>query len=501
MENLLYKRGYLLTNFSIQNRPAVNIHHWNRHNFSDLSVHTDPDVHFISYKAQSIEIACIGIVMDPFHEWINTISILEKCVETLKKSFEIFWEYIDTLGGRFIILVKKEDQLIAFQDAVGTRSLFYFDDPSNQHTLISSHSELIADLLKLDTDKKAKRFLQDENFKNNKNRYYPGLFTPYRQVFSLTPNTYLDIRTNKITRFFPRKNWSIEQHLSSVNDISLLLKNQLQLLNRKYDLAISLTGGLDSRLTLAASKKIKDAIFYYTLIYGNDHTSSTEDARVAKKLARTFHLNHHILQYDQSSDPEFIAQFKKNTSGVSSDFRAKIAEILYHQYPQNKLHIKSNIIDISKAHYRRRFAYLPHHYDASVFSKLYYGSMDMPYVNQAMQHFIDKTELQSHPTYDYDRYDLFDWEHQRGKWQSLCLYEWDTVQDTIIIYNHRLILKHLISQSIKDRKRSTLHKQLITGMWPELLDLEIEQYGRLPWKPLARRVKGLALRLKLLLHQ
>jgi len=501
MENLLYRRGYVLTNLSIQNRPGANVHHWNQHDFSDLSLYTDPDVHFISYKSQSVEIACIGIVLDPYHKWINEISILEKCVDTLKESSDIFWDYIDTLGGRFIILLKKEDQLIAFQDAVGTRSLFYYDDPSNQDILISSHSELIADLQKLHIDEEANIFLQKNDFKNNKNRYYPGLFTPYKRVLSLTPNTYLDVHTNKITRFFPRNNRSREQHISSINDVAQLLKKQLQLLNKHYDLAISLTGGLDSRLTLAASKEIKDSIYYYTLIYGNNHSSSIEDARAAKKLAETFNLDHHILQYDQPSDPGFIDQFKKNTSGVSSEYRAKIAEILYHRYPQNRLHIKSNIIDISKAHFKRRFAYLPKTCDPKIFSNLFYGDHNEPYVNRAMEYFIERTHLKNHTTYDYDLYDLFDWEHQRGKWQSLCLYEWDTVQDTVIIYNNRLILKYFISQSVTDRKRSTMHHRLVKMMWPELLDIEVGVNGTLSWNPIMRRVKGLSLRMKLLLRQ
>lgn len=502
MKQLLNKRGYLITNVPVKQRSNFNMQEWTEHTFAHLYIYTDSLLNYISYKNKSTAISCIGIVIDPINHLINSEQILKNCIHFLHESQDRFWDYIDTLGGRFIFILKTDKQTIVFQDAVGTRSLHYYNSETQRmRILISSHSELIAEIKALTVDEETNRFLNDKKFRNDKDRYYPGLFTPYKDILALTPNTYLNINTNKIKRFFPRKSWSSEQHLFSTDTLSLLLENQLKLLNEHYDLAISLTGGLDSRLTLAASKEIKHSIYYYTMIYGSNHKSSIEDARVAKELAGTFHLDHHILRYDQPADPDFIKVFKKNTSGISSDYRAKIAETLYHTYPQNRLHIKSNIVDMSKAHYRTRFAFLPNKCNVNVFSKLYNGYSNMEYVNKSMQSYIDRTHLDKQRLYDYDLYDLFYWEHRQGKWQSLCLYEWDIVQDTAIIYNNRSVLKPFLFQSTEDKKNGNLHKKLIKSMWAELLDTETVSFGTLRWKPLMRIMRGLSTRCKLLFNR
>lgn len=497
MNHLLFKRGFLISDSQIPNQSGLHIQDWISYKFGNLHLAIDPSVPYRSFKEKEFEIASIGIIMDPINNLINSNELLENCIEEIKRSRDHFWDYIDTLGGRFVILLKEGNEIIAFQDAVGTRSLFYYHKENDDKILLSSHSELIAEIMNLSMDDEAKQFMNLKIFRENMNHYYPGLLSPYKAILSVTPNTYIHLQSKKITRFFPRKSWKSEMDKPSLFDVPKLLKNQLNLLNSQYSLAISLTGGIDSRLTLSASRDIKDSIYYYTMIYGDHHKGSKRSAEYAKKISEAFELDHHILKHKDEMSPEFLSVYKKNTSNVSSEFRAKIANILLHKYPENRLHIKSNVVDMAKSHSRRRFAFLPKDSNAKVFSELYGGYLNISYVNRAMQHFIDITQLKRDRIYDYGLYDLWSWEFGNGKWQSLCMYEWDVAQDSIVIYSNRNVLKPFIFQSLRQKKNQAMHYRLIKELWPELLQIEIEKNKNNSWNSLLRCLKGLSLRRKL----
>jgi len=392
------------------------------------------------------------------------------------------------------MVVKTPDKIFAFQDATGNRSLFYFKNGSNE-LLLSSHSELIADIKQEEFTNEAKLFLKSEGFINNNNRYFPGLFTPYKNIFRLTPNTLITLDNLNIKRFFPRrgiKNSKIDD--STVEELASLLTNQIKLLNQKYDLAVSLTAGIDSRLTLAACKEMKDDILFYTYIYGK---VSNKDAKIAETLCNKLNLNYSKLQFNGDQDEEFEAEFMKNTSFISTKYRAQIAEILYNEYPQNRLHLKSNLPDIGKAHYRNRFAFLPSRSDANILSRLYNAKYNSTYVQKAYRDFIETTHFYSENLFNYDLYDLFYWENYIGNWQSLCLYEWDVAQDTCIIYNNRIFLKKMICLPLKDRFNKKLYYDLIKYMWSESNEIEINPHiQQKKYQFLLRIRKGLSLRLK-----
>jgi len=503
--NLLYRRGYLISNIDVRSGNFnFDVDDWNIGRFHTLNVYHDKLLEFKKSRSGDIEIGVLGIIVDPFNNILETEVIIENCILFLSKSEDEFWDYVNKLSGRFIILVKTSANFFAFQDAAGNRSLYYYKkEGNNNQILLSSHTELIASIKKTKVCSKVKSFMESEEFKNGDNRYLPGLVTPFENIYSLTPNTFIELNSKRIERFFPRHALQKNSLSDSVaEELAYLLSNQINLLSRKYKLAVSLTAGLDSRVSLAATREVKNSILYYTYVCGftgldfSDKTAS--DAKLAKKISEKLDFNHKIFTHDGKVNEEFIQVFLRNTSYVSTGFRAHIAEILKKNYPENRLHIKSNVSEIGKAHYRNKYAFLPEKSDPLVFSKLYgnYGN-NRQFLTDVFRQFIDTTKLQKENLFNYDLYDLLYWEHYIGRWQSLCLQEWDLVQDSYILFNNRYILDKMISLPFKNKSRKDLYKLIINDLWPEASRIDINPHKeKNSSKNLLRIIRGISLRMK-----
>src|SRR5690606_2187161 len=97
------------------------------------------------------------------------------------------------------------------------------------------------------------------------NYHLPGHYTPYQDIFFLTPNTKLRLSDKKIIRFFPRKPLEVTNVNYSAELISEYVNNQLtNLVNMNKKLLLSLSSGIDSRLSLAFTKKFLDKFTFFT---------------------------------------------------------------------------------------------------------------------------------------------------------------------------------------------------------------------------------------------
>jgi hypothetical protein len=79
----------------------------------------------------------------------------------------------------------------------------------------------------------------------------------------------------------------------------------------------------------------------------------------------------------------------------------------------------------------------------------------------------------------YDAWDLAYWEHRMSTWHAQVLLGSDFAFDTIIIFNSRRLLKHLLSAPRDARIKSTLYREFIARRCPEIKDFPINpQTGR-----------------------
>lgn len=494
MDNeLLYKRGYLILDATKELPSFLKEKNWDVHEHAHLTVLADSAVDVFSETQNGVVVTVIGTILNPVQRDIGPEQATKELCSKYAVSENDLFDYLDELSGRFVILITKDGESRIIQDSIGSRSVFY--DKHSAKTLISSHAEIIADLNEYSVGEEELAFMNSAGFKNNRDSHFPGISTPYKEIKMLTPNTLLELKGKQVKRFFPREalvNQVVTERM--VKELSSIFTNQIDLMNGRKKLAVSLTAGLDSRLTLACSKNSKDDIYYYTMTYGGE---SIQDTEVARLICEKLDLQHHTLPTEGASSKDFTESFLKNTSYMSTDFRAKIAEALSTQYPEDHLHVKSNGSEICRSFYRQKYGFLPKKPTASIYSKLYGIEAKSDFVLKSMDEFMITTNLNNDTAINYDVYDLFYWEHKIGNWQSLCIFEWDVAQDTFIPFGNREILKKMLSAPLKQRLNDELYYRIIKEAWAETLEVPINPFKTTKKTMRFKRLlKGIKFRLK-----
>lgn len=473
----MFERGFLVTTSG-----NVGMEEWEKIKLTGLNAWAHPLLDYHKHKKDNVTLVVFGKIIDPFNNNGDVNEITESLAKKFAYSEDQFFEYLDELSGRFVIVLESENKTYILQDAAGNKSLFY----NSQFNLFSSHSELIAQLSNQDWHEDSKECISDSMF-HKRGSHFPGRMTTYKNVLKSIPNTLIDVRAGAVRRFFPRE--PLAQNIINhdiIDEISNVLRTQIKLLRENHSLAQSLTAGLDSRVTLAASKEFSDEIYYYTISAWEEHE---KEIQVVQKLCDVLGIKHEVLREKRRNNPGFYEDYLKSNSYMSSKERGQLVKILLEHYPKDYLHLKSSLSEIGRAFYYEHRTFLPSMPGAEDLAKLYGYNSRSHFVVHAFRDLIEKTAFDKESIFNYNPYDLHYWEYRMGSWQSQGLMECDVAQDSIILFNNRRLLKLMLSVPFADRRKSALHYALIKNMWPEALSIDIN-----PWatKNTAQDLKRIA---------
>ena len=151
---------------------------------------------------------------------------------------------IDLLVGRFVLVIAEDSNCIVYNDAMGTRSVYYATNESS----VASHYNLLAETV----DCEQIRTWDEARMSMD--------LTKSAEIQQLLPNFRLDCSTRDVERYFPRRenefdNWSHEEKQA---EISRLWKRSLEaLFHQDKSIVFSITGGLDSRQCLDGTRALE----------------------------------------------------------------------------------------------------------------------------------------------------------------------------------------------------------------------------------------------------
>src|SRR5699024_3135454 len=197
---------------------------------------------------------------------------------------------LDFIGGRYVVIVGTENNAEIYTDATAMRSVYY----ANDYDLVASHFNLLKDLIPTNPLELGMKYAT-VSFTYDK--------SPAENINSLMPNFKLNFNDKKITRFFPRQNNKYKE--MPIEDKYLLFeklwKDQINYCINTYDdIAFSLTGGNDSRISLAMLKDHKDKIrmFTYAAVDNSEEVQNRTQASydidrvILEKMKANLDLNH-----------------------------------------------------------------------------------------------------------------------------------------------------------------------------------------------------------------
>lgn len=495
--DLVFRRGYLITERGDDTSPPARVDEWGTDHLDEFVVTSHPELAVRTLEGDRYALAMIGTVVDPINDTADTAVILERARRRISTDLVDFYDYLDALSGRFALFVHGKSErgrgTFAVQDATGTRSLYY--DVHASRCRLSSHPEILARMGGYD------RSALIEFMSRVDSAAYPGTSTPYTEIKRLMPNTRLRLPSGDVERFFPREPLP-ERELTDelVDDVAELLTTQLRLLNEDYELAMSLSAGLDSRVSLAATREIADDVEYYTYdVSGNDYAESETTGQLCEALG----LDRQIIDLSDEPPPEFIELFSQHTSDMSTMGRRREMYNLLKEFPSDRLELRSNVAEVARTFYKKHLVAAPNRIRAETFQKLYFQAMSAQVLRE-FEELIETTSFTSEDIYNYDPYDLFYWEQRMGSWLALWLLEMDVSHDNFVVYNNRTLLKKMLSVDLEHRRSDALFYRLIETLWPECLSVPINPHEPKPSElstMLKRTAYGLAFRMPLSVYR
>lgn len=390
----------------------------------------------------------------------------EGLVNRLFKSYfddyPAFLNLLDFIAGRYVIIIGNKDKVRAYPDASNTRSNYY----SLKQNIISSHVFLI------NAQCNHERFQFSRELPEMKN----GLLeTPFNDIKSLLPNFFFDYNSKKQVRFFPRENnkYTDMDEKEKFELIERFWKEQLRYFVSKYDnLIFSLTGGGDSRFSLALSKEYLDKIQFFTYATTKKEDSSSKSAaglsmdyKIVNQILDVVRLNHKYIYFvddkiELSEHENFL--ISRNTIGRHSSFL--IPQIKKHYPLSNLMHIRGNLLEIGKTRYYSNI-YKESNIEEvkKVFLNRYSKSQEesmQKYVVNKFEEFVENLNYDSN-IFNYHLLDLYHWEVRMGRWHSEILNTHDIIFGTISPFNHRALIDLTLSFPYEKRRDEYVFKEII----------------------------------------
>lgn len=475
-DNGLYARGFIIAKngIDITSSPSE----WKRAFIGDgFQICYDPRNQIGFFRNANVWVfMCGSYCMDVERGIMDIDEIVSQLAIKLISSEKDFFRYLAVLNGRFVVLYSNGHEIKILGDATASRSVYY----STQQVVVASHYNLIQNIVKQSMSKAYEMYVKinEERVKNSRPKVWvlPGDYTPYDNIKILLPNHYVELNNlTKAERFFPMADMQ-EVNVDSVcGHIATTISYEAEVLSQHYNILQSLTSGIDSRISLAATKNIKNDINFFC--YKNKRASndySTLDRMrnfdFAKRVCEKEQLKFIGVTISDDKLPEFAYEILKQ-----NHYHQSIPQLLINYsglFQPQDIHLRSNLIEICRDAHTDIHAITRQQDAGKIFAKLMgYKECDVgfSFIAALYQEYYDNDYAGK--IYNYSATHLFYWEHKCGQWVGgAILTENDITNDTFQLFNCRNVLDLSLCLPLYYKNRNIVYDKVIGILWPELLN-------------------------------
>lgn len=481
----LCERGFFVVNSDKKIMPSE-FENWNRTSVLGFEFYVHPGQKFFYKITESMAYFIIGHAYNPYTDAISEEVVLRELIQADRGGKGMFIDYVNSLTGIFLLGKIERNAISILLDCAGMLSVFYGEIQGKK--IITSHTALPAMIYGLKRTEYVEELLRYRFYKLY-GSFLPGDITPYAELKRLVPNTIVQIGAEsgaRIERFFPLSpNEEITnetEYEAQLHQIAGILKKTLSLVAQKWRRpSISLTGGMDSKTTLAAAKDDYEAFSFFSYI-----TSTAEkiDADAAHRICDHIGLPHWIYQISENPEDyaeydavKKILQFNKDFIGTPNT-NDVCKRIYFDNNDYFDVEIKSWVSEIARANYYKKFGKkkMPKRITARRCSSMYkiflHNRNLLKQTDRIFDDYISKTKLREN-LYNYDWSDLFLWEIRYGGWGGLVITgEHKYSFDITIPYNNRKLLQMMLAVPLEKRRSDQMHRDLI-----QIMNAEVDALG------------------------
>lgn len=482
---MLFRRGYLLSDIPVQNIDAYPFYGlWRELNLGSYYLYVQEKQTVYFAQKSGVYAVIIGHAYNPFDMTYQEEELCEHLLTAYQEGTAAFFDKVSEFTGLHVIVLIDGEHIMACQDACSLTGCYF--GKVNGHIYVAEHPQLVADICSLKMDEKVQKLVVSKCY-NIGNRHLPGNVTPYKELKRLGANTYLDFCVCfTIKRFYPvaphPEFTSVEDKERAVHRIGDLIHNGIECCSKKWDrCTISLSGGTDSKTTLACANGLYDKFSYFSF-----HSKPQElvDAKGAKMICDRLGLKHTLYTIPEENsafdDFELVKKIlQHNTNYFVNLSDNEIRKFIYlHDLDGYDIELKSWASEVARVFLERKYQVkMPETLNerhCSIFQTRFFGHpLLLKWSDRCYYSFLREIGLQK-PIFNFEHTDLFYWEVRMGCWGVSVISSQQLYHRVTMPMNNRKILELFLSMPHEERKSDKVHKDVMAYKNQGVLDAQVE---------------------------
>ena len=483
--DLLFRRGYLFTSSKladISSYPFYNI--WKEHNVGDYYLYVQQSRTVYVYEKDSLISVIIGHAYNPFDMKCDENELCNDLIDAYKLGNDKYFDKVSEFTGLHIVMMIDGEKVICNQDACSLTGCYFGN--VNGEMYITEHPQLVADICDLKMNAKVEKLVKSKCY-NIGNRNLPGNVTPYDELKRLGANTYLLFDGKfSINRFYPTAPHpefvTDSEKAENIKRIGDLIHNGIECCSKKWErCTISLSGGTDSKTTLACANGLYDKFSYFSF-----HSKPQElvDAEGAKKICANLSLDHTLYtiptENSEIEDFDFLKKIlQHNTNYFVNLMDNEIRKYIFlNRLDAYDIELKSWASEVARVFFERKYKIkMPkvlNERHLSIFQTRYFGHpLLLRWSDREYYKFLRETGL-SKALYNFEHTDLVYWEMRMGSWGVSVISSQQFYHRTTLPMNNRKILELFLSFPHEERKSDSVHKRIMQYKNKKIVEAEVE---------------------------
>lgn len=480
----LFEQGFLITNQDLSLQEDFPFYgNWRQEKLTEKLnawVHCRQKLYTVNKNETTYFL--IGHAYNPFSYQWDENEILKTLAEKSNGDFEAGLQLINDLTGLFVLgMISAGDANVTFcGDFESMRTAYYGN--INGHFYICSHEELVAQFEELHRDDYVTK-LEHYRWYHLYGEGLPGDISHYHELKKLIANNYVDYSDGnfRIVRIWPRKPLKMctndKEYGEVVHQISETMKNNLSLIAKKWERpAVSVTGGRDSKGSLAASIHVKDKYSYFSY---NSQPAEKVDCDAAEKICAAAGVPHttYDIPLDKSVYPEYDlvrAILCVNSNRRYFNHNDIMKRIYLKKVNPFDIEVKSWTSEVGRAYYYKRYGVKRMQKKCTArrvnaMNNIYLFNPALMYATDARyRDYLEKTAYNEH-MFNYDWSDIIELEMRDSRWGADVLScEHMFSHDVTVPYNNWHLSDLMLMVPLKDRIADRTHIDFTDELCPAI---------------------------------
>jgi hypothetical protein len=423
-----------------------------------LYLYVHPDIPIVLESRNFVEIGLIGEIFDPANPKRTNSEVVSELLNRAQCLRELTTA-VKPLTGRYALIYIDGNDFVIFHDALGLREIYYCTEPNE--VVCGSQPNLVASFSKprlgVTQNRTIVDFYENDLKQVRSGRLWVGEDTYYQNTRKLLTNHLLDLGAMTVRRYWPDRRLENTEFRTAVKLTCTYLKGAIEAIMARHKVMIAVTAGVDSRSLLAASREVRDRIYYFINKEPNlsDHSP---DIRIPRKIFKDLNIPFHIHKTDGPVDQEFRSIFLNNVFMATDSILPTIYNVYFKNH-QDKVNLLG-VGEIGRSYYGPAPRNISGYYLAR--NLKYKWST---YAALQCEKWLDEAQKVA-STYNVDVMKMFLWEVLLGHWGVVGNSESDIAIEEFDPYDSHYVYELMLTV---EPTREEFFEALFKEMWPELL--------------------------------